>query len=139
EALFVLFLAWHRRPHWMFWPSWLAANLLGVMMGSVQLLATRALLANSTRGRFDPMIGSLLPSQLAQLLAPDLLSQHLPPYACSEALYFGSVPLILSLWCLSRILRGSLASRQSALFALLLGVLSGWLALGKYGGLSYLQ
>ena len=63
------------------------------MIGSVQILATRALLANSTRGGFDPMMGSLLPSQLAQLLAPDLLSMHLPPYACSEPLYFGAVPL----------------------------------------------
>jgi hypothetical protein len=139
EALFVLLLGWQRRPDWTFWPSWIAANSLGVLIGSVQLLATRALLANSTRGGFDPMIGSLLPSQLAQLLAPDLLSQHLPPYACSEALYFGAVPLILGLWLLTLVFTRSLASRELALFALLLGVLSGWLALGKYGGLYYLQ
>jgi hypothetical protein len=177
EGLFVLFLAWQRRPPWTFWPSWIAANLLGLLIGSVQILATRALLANSTRGGFDPFMGSLRPSQLAQLLAPDLLSGHLPPYACSEALYFGAVPLILALWLLSTFflvprprlgthgLRGS-ASRSSAaggeaeprgqcvprrslvtresrnrliFFALLLAGLSGWLALGKYGYLYYLQ
>ncbi len=139
EALFVVFLAWHRSPQWTFWPSWLAANSLGLMMGSVQLLATRALLANSTRGGFDPMIGSLLPSQLAQLLAPDLLSQHLMPYACSEALYFGAVPLVLTLWVLLLVPIRKLSSRKLAVFALLLGALSGWLALGKYSGLYYLQ
>jgi hypothetical protein len=139
EALFVVLLAWHRRPRWAFWTSWIAANLLGVMIGSVQILATRALLASSTRSGFDPMVGSLLPSQLAQLVAPDLLSQHLPPYACSEALYFGAVPLILALWWLTHAPRRSLENRELAMFALLLGGLSGWLALGNNGGLYYLQ
>jgi hypothetical protein len=170
EALFLLFLAWHRRPHWTFWPGWLAANLLGLAIGSVQILATRALLADSTRGGFDPMMGSLRPSQLAQLLAPDLLSMHLPPYACSESLYFGAVPLILALWWLTSLVAklclgthgceallrglphtGSGASRRAfpsrawergeslGVYALVLGMLSGWLALGKYGYLYYLQ
>jgi hypothetical protein len=139
EALFMLFLAWHRRPSWTFWLGWFAANWLGAMIGSVQILATRALLANSTRDGFDPMIGSLLPTQLAQLFAPDLLSQHLPPYACSEALYFGAVPLILALWWLSVAPGKNRSARDLALFALLLGVLSGWLGLGKNGGLYSLQ
>lgn len=140
EALFVLFLAWQRRPSWTFWPSWIAANLLGLMIGGVQILATRALLADSTRGGFDPLIGSLLPAQLLQLLAPDLLSQHLPPFACSEPLYFGAVPLILGLWWLSPRLSRRVGSREGvALFALVLGLLAGWLALGKYGYLYYLQ
>ncbi|MGH7173823.1 MAG: hypothetical protein ACRELG_26370, partial [Gemmataceae bacterium] len=144
EALFLLFLAWHRRPRWTFWPSWFAANMLGLAIGGVQILATRALLSDSTRGGFDPTMGSLLPSQLAQLLAPDLLSMHLPPYACSEALYFGAVPLILALWWFRRVGRvfeahHSPAADKLALFALVLGVLSAWLALGKYGYLYYLQ
>jgi hypothetical protein len=141
EALFMLFLAWQRRPPWTFWLSWLAANLLGAMIGGVQILATRALLANSTRGGFDPLVGSLLPSQLAQLLAPDLLSRHLPQYACSEALYFGAVPLILGLWWLSFIPTRSAGTREKrlAVFALVLGLISTWLALGKYGYLYYLQ
>jgi hypothetical protein len=132
EALFVLFLAWQRRPRWTFWPSWIAANLLGLAIGGIQILATRALLANSTRDGFDPFLGSLTPKQLTQLLAPDLLSNHLPSYACSEALYFGAVPLILGLWCASRL-------NKLAAFALVLGLLSACLSLGKYGYLYYLQ
>jgi hypothetical protein len=151
EALFVLFLAWYRRPGWTFWPSWLAANLLGLAIGGIQVLATRALLADSTRGSFDPLLGSLLPSQLAQLLAPDLLSKHLPAYACSECLYFGAVPLVLGLWWVSLggwdgpqsgqtcVPTRSVGTRELGLFALALGVLSAWLALGKYGYLYYLQ
>jgi hypothetical protein len=141
EALFLLFLAWQRRPRWTFWLGWIAANLLGLTIGSVQILATRALLANSTRGGFDPMMGSLSPSQLAQLFAPDLLSQHLPAYACSEPLYFGAVPLILALWCLCLVWMRCLEAKEKhlAAFALALGVLSVWLALGKYGYLYYLQ
>ncbi|MHB1422407.1 MAG: YfhO family protein [Gemmataceae bacterium] len=150
EALFVLFLAWQRRPRWTFWLGWIVANSLGLLIGSVQLLATRDLLANSTRGGFDPMMGSLLPSQLAQLLAPNLLSQHLPPFACSEPLYFGAVPLLLGLWLLrnSPLASGARLNKETtepdrsyllAAFALVLGVLSGWLALGKYGYLYYLQ
>ncbi|HEY7153062.1 MAG TPA: hypothetical protein VH575_03785, partial [Gemmataceae bacterium] len=107
EALFAVFLAWHRRPRWTFWPAWIAANLLGLLIGSVQLLATRTLLANSTRDQFDPLMGSLMPSQLLQLLAPDLLSRHLPQYYSSEPLYFGAVPLILGLWWLTAWRAGS--------------------------------
>jgi hypothetical protein len=139
EVLFVLFLAWHYRPHWTFWPCWLTANLLGLLIGSVQILATRELLANSTRDGFDPMMGSLLPAQLLQLLAPNLLSHHLPPYDCSEALYFGVVPLILALWWVSLAPRLDLAASRLARFALLLGILTAWLAMGKYGGLYLLQ
>jgi hypothetical protein len=150
EALFAVFLAWHRRPRWTFWPAWLAANLLGLLIGAVQLLATQTLLANSTRGGFDPLIGSLMPSQLLQLLAPDLLSRHLPQYYSSEPLYFGAVPLILGLWWLAVWRRtpvsvgegersAEIAAKRLALFALVLGVLAGWLALGKYGYLYYLQ
>ncbi len=161
EGLFVLFLAWHRRSRWTFWPAWITANLLGLAIGSVQLLATHALLANSTRGGFDPLHGSLMPSQLVQLLAPDLLFFHVPPYLGAEPLYFGAVPLILGLWWVGcraahaahlseprtqpsrvsgcntplRCVRGS----DLAGFALALGWLSGWLALGKYGYLYYLQ
>jgi hypothetical protein len=150
EALFAVFLAWHRRPRWTFWPAWLAANLLGMMIGSVQLLATRTLLANSTRDGFDPLIGSLMPSQLLQLLAPDLLSRHLPQYYCSEPLYFGAVPLILGFWWLAvwrktpvavgeRERSSEITANRLALFALVLGVLACWLSLGKYGYLYYLQ
>jgi hypothetical protein len=151
-ALFAVFLAWHRRPTWTFWPSWLAANLLGVAIGGVQVLATRALLTQSTRGGFDPLLGSLMPSQLAHLLAPDLLSNHLPYLACSEPLYFGAVPLILALWWIASLRRrGTVsvtgadepleegAANQLGFFALVLGVLSAWLALGKNGYLYYLQ
>ncbi len=113
--------------------------MLGLAIGGVQILATRDLLGNSTRGGFDPLIGSLLPSQLAQLLAPDLLSQHLPPYACSESLYFGAIPLILGLWCLSLVPTLRVGTRGLGQFALVLGLLSAWLALGKYGYLYYLQ
>ncbi|HWG45152.1 MAG TPA: YfhO family protein, partial [Gemmataceae bacterium] len=152
EALFAVFLVWHRRPRWTFWASWIAANLLGVLIGAVQLLATRALLANSTRDHFDPMIGSLMPSQLLQLLAPNLLSRHLPRFACSEPLYFGAVPLILGLWWLtiryplSAIryrtdggLRIADSGKRLGLFAIILGVLAGWLALGDNGYLYCLQ
>ncbi len=166
EGLFAIFLAWHRRPRWTFWAAWIGANLLGLLIGAVQILATRALLANSTRGHFDPMIGSLLPSQLLQLLAPNLLSRHLPSYACSEPLYFGAVPLILALWWLAGQGSGGcqppdftyrhqganaprsptkseptpeVAANRLGLFALVLGVLACWLALGEHGYLYYLQ
>jgi hypothetical protein len=152
EALFAMFLLWHRQPAWTFGPAWIAANLLGLVIGGVQVLATRALLAQSTRGAFDPFIGSLLPSQLAQLLAPDLLSNHLPPYACSEPLYFGAVPLILALWWLASAWRWTgrvdtvddasskeIAANRLGVFALVLGLLSAWLSLGKHGYLYYLQ
>jgi hypothetical protein len=134
EALFAVFLAWHRRPSWTFWLAWIAANLLGLLIGSMQLLATRALLAQSNRGGFDPFIGSLVPKQLTQVLAPNLLSNHLPPYACSEPLYFGAVPLILALGWL-----GCRTRHRLGVFALLLGVLSVWLSLGEHGGLYSLQ
>ncbi|HTU91094.1 MAG TPA: YfhO family protein [Gemmataceae bacterium] len=153
ETLFVLCLAWQRRPRWTFWPDWVVANLLGLAIGGVQILATRALLANSTRGSFDPLLGSLMPWQLVQLLAPDLLFLHVPPFLSSEPLYFGAVPLILALWWLSTRHPSSVIRRppvaddwriadsgqQLAVFAFVLGLLSGWLALGKYGYLYYLQ
>jgi hypothetical protein len=87
-----------------------------------------------------------------------LLSRHLPQYACSEPLYFGAVPLILGLWWLTsrRVggvspqlsestgglrppLAGNPEGERLAVFALILGLLAGWLALGKYGYLYYLQ
>jgi len=150
EGLFALFLAWHRRPRWTFGLAWVGANLLGLLIGSIQLLATHAMLANSTRGGFDPLAGSLMPSQLLQLLAPDLLSGHLPRYASSEPLYFGAVPLILGLWWLTARRTRSVSATSTAslkepeanrlaVFALVLGGISGWLALGKYGYLYYLQ
>lgn len=149
EVLFVGFLAWSRRPRFAFWIEWIAANLLGVLLGAVQLLATHAMLANSTRGRYNPMLGSLRPSHYLQLLAPDLLSSHLPHYYCSEPLYFGAVPLILGLWWLSaRRLRSvsgtaatspEIAANRLAVFAVVLGGLAGWLALGENGYLYNLQ
>ena len=154
EALFAGFLLWHRRPRWTFWPAWIAANLLGLLIGAVQILATHTMLANSTRGAFDPTIGSLAPSQLLQILAPDLLSGHLMRYYSSEPLYFGVVPLILGVWWLAAWKTRSntspmavpigetpveIAANRLAVYALVLGALAGWLALGKYGYLYYLQ
>jgi len=146
----------------------LAAKLLGVLVGAVQLLATWEFMGNSSRTSVDPNFGSLPFSLLVQLIAPATI-EHPDLGWCYEGFYFGMVPIILLLcWvggCLRKRVTGDgrqaageeipaiVSLRHSATpplrhfairhhlawFALVLGVLAAWLAAGSHGGLYSLQ
>ncbi|HTU93974.1 MAG TPA: YfhO family protein [Gemmataceae bacterium] len=121
----------------------LSAKLLGVLIGAVQLLATWEFLGHSTRTSMNPYLGALPFALLVQLLSPALMRLPLEGWFY-EAFYLGMVPIILALcWPLSAVrcpLSANDKSRQRlAWFAVVLGILAVWLALGRRGGLYSLQ
>jgi hypothetical protein len=145
----------------------LAAKLLGLLIGAVQLLATWEFLGNSTRTSMNPYLGSLPFSLLVQLLCPALMRLPLEGWFY-EAFYVGMVPIALALcWLgvstspsapaplpsgergesltpLSPLGRGAggeggLPSTRLVYFAVVLGILAVWLASGSHGGLYSLQ
>jgi hypothetical protein len=64
ELLYVLFLLPAAVPRWPPATAWVAAKLVGAMIGGVQLLTTLTFLSTSNRTSFDPYGGSLPPEQL---------------------------------------------------------------------------
>jgi hypothetical protein len=147
EVVYAAFLLPECLHQWRALGAWTAAKMLGGVIGSVQVLATLTFLANSNRSSFDPFGGSLPPAHLLQLLVPSILVDHAPGWML-EACYAGAVPLLLAAWCATGLcgrrspeLRGDELSEQRRLewFAMVLGLLATWLALGKYGGLYQLQ
>jgi hypothetical protein len=144
EGLYALFLARAAARPVGAGLAWTAGKLLGLTIGGVQLLATLAFLGNSNRASFDPLMGGISPSRLVQLLIPSVLALDLPEWR-TEPAYFGAVPLVLLAWWLAaRRTRatpaGSLPAEERGLvrltwFAVTLGVLASWLALGSHGGL----
>jgi hypothetical protein len=124
--------------------AWCLGKVIGLAVGGVQLVATLAFLANSSRGSFDPFFGSFRPSRLLQLLLPNLMQLHLPEWT-EEPAYFGAVAVVLLLWWLVARRTAAVPAAADASvgrltrFAVVLGVLSVWLATGKYGGLYAVQ
>lgn len=132
----------------------LGAKLLGGMIGAVQLLATWEFLDNSTRTSMDPYIGSLPFALLAQLLSPALMKLPLQGWFY-EAFYLGMVPIVLALCWLGGYVFTGLQRQQRfpllalrgggepttrlAWFAVVLGILAVWLALGQHGKLYSVQ
>ncbi len=128
--------------------AWGVGKLLGLAVGGVQLLTTLVFLAGSNRGTFDPLYGNLPPSRLLQLLVPNVLGLDTPAWRVEPA-YFGAVPLVLLAWWLAArrtravsadpALAGESAVHRLTGFAVVLGVLAMWLALGADGGLYLLH
>jgi hypothetical protein len=150
EILYACFLVEPlRRPLRLGLPL-LSAKLLGGLIGAVQLLATLEFLSRSTRTGINPYFGSLPLHHLLQLVSPALMRQPADSWFY-EAFYLGMVPIILALcyplWAFPSPLPAGDAGGQPramdgkrlAWFAVVLGVLAGWLALGQYGGLYSLQ
>jgi hypothetical protein len=145
EALYGLFLVREARLAVRATLAWLLGKALGLAVGGVQLLATLAFLHTSNRGSFDPLFGGYLPSRLLQILVPNLLCGHLESW-CHEPAYFGAVPVVVLLWWWTARRAAPPAGwacdparRCLTRFAVVLGLLAAWLALGKYGGLYVLQ
>jgi hypothetical protein len=148
EALYVLFLLPSTVHPWRAAAGWAAAKAIGALIGSVQLLATLSFLANSNRSSFDPFGGSLPPQHLLEFLVPSILVGHAPGWLLEPA-YIGAVPLLLAVWYVAGMIRNHCASavqvpkdgkeKRLGWYALALGVLATWLALGRYGGLYRLQ
>jgi hypothetical protein len=131
-----------------------SAKLLGVLIGAVQLLATWEFLGNSSRTSMDPYAGALPFALLVQLLSPALMRLPLEGWFY-EAFYLGMSPIVLALcWPGDNPSGGRQPPETSetqradaprsgafrlAWFAVVLGVLAVWLALGRRGGLYSLQ
>jgi hypothetical protein len=115
---------------------------LGFLMGAVQLLPTRHLLAESVRQAPDAAFantGSMHLLNLVQLVAPYLFTTRVVGQNTHElGLYIGAVPLVLCVWFLSR---PSQWERHRTLVKWLLAftVLATLLAAGEFGGLYRLQ
>jgi hypothetical protein len=115
--------------------AWTTGKLLGLAVGGVQILATLAFLRNSNRDSFDPFMGGIPPSRLVQLLVPNVLGIDRPGWRVEPA-YFGAVPLVLLVWWLAARRTGEdRGVVRLTWFAVVLGVLATWLALGSEGGL----
>jgi hypothetical protein len=152
ESLFLVLLLAVAPGRLMTAAAWCTGKALGLAVGGVQLLATMALLQSSNRDTMDPYFGSCPPRWLVQYLAPNVLFRHRPEWTAEPA-YFGAVPLLLALWWLTagwwrspsdrgslpRTPAGWLPARALTVFALVLAVMTAWLALGEYGGLYRLQ
>jgi hypothetical protein len=119
-----------------------AAKLLGLLMGSIQLLPTVEALSGSERSTVDAAFvhsGSLHPLNLVQLIAPYLFATRVAGQNTHElGLYIGAAPLLLAVWLVGQ--RANWKElRRPTLFALVVVLLAGWLALGQYGVLYRLQ
>jgi hypothetical protein len=143
------------------------AKLLGLLIGAVQLLPTYEFLGNSMRTNMDPNLGSLPFSLLVQLLSPTLMRLPLDGWFLG-AFYLGMVPPLLALYWIGEIRipsRSTFLSNEESergpppfspstravgesqvlsrarlvLFAVVLGTLGVWLAMGCHGGLYSLQ
>jgi hypothetical protein len=122
--------------------AWCTAKGLSLAVGAVQLLATLSLLTTSNRGTFDPLYGAFVPRRLIQLLVPTLMARHVPDW-WDEPFYFGAPAVVLLVWWLAARQtageRSDSGERRLTWFAVTLGVLATWLAIGHYGGLYVLQ
>ncbi|MHB1424811.1 MAG: YfhO family protein [Gemmataceae bacterium] len=118
----------------------LTAKLLGVLIGAVQLLATWEFLGSSTRTSMNPYLGSLPFALLVQLLVPALMRLPMEGWFY-EAFYLGMVPIVLALCWLSGSEERNAQPQTGPLarFAVVLGILAVWLALGAHGGLYSVQ
>ncbi len=114
----------------------------GFLIGAVQLLPTRHLLAESVRQAPDATFansGSMHFLNLVQLVAPYLFQTRVVGQNTHElGLYIGAVPLVLCVWLLSH--RGEWGSyRPLVKWLIAFTVLAILLAAGEFGGLYRLQ
>jgi hypothetical protein len=120
--------------------TWAGAKILGLGIGAVQVLSTLALLAVSNRDSFDPLFGAFVPKNFLQILVPNL-TDHCVPEWWDEPFYFGVAAVVLLCWWLAA--RWSMTAdsgvRRLTGFAVVLGVLTAWLATGTYGRLYLVQ
>ena len=129
-----------------------AGAMLGLAIGAVQVIATYAASEQSTRAGFDaefPFTYALPPLHLLELGLPYLLWGRVlrwneAPGAGDEiAVYGGAVTLMLTMWWTvhwARRRRGDTTpADRFALAALAFTILGLWLALGRAGGIYYLQ
>ncbi len=144
EVVYVLFLL---RP----WPGWGrllglgAAKVVGILGGGVQLLPTWDCLTHSVREAptWDFLAkGSMMPANLAQLLAPYLFLSRVVSYRpelCYHTheygLYAGVLVLLLALWAVVRVRRLPARRRRLAQGALGVGALALVLSFGSYSPL----
>ena len=134
---YVVFLLARRDTNLVRAAAFAGATVLGILGGAVQLLPSMEASADSVRTVLHDdtvsFVGSLPPQYLAQAISPYCLKHD-----HNVRIYIGALPLLLALWAAVRwrsfgSLRGLVLA--TAIFAL--GMV--WLALGKYGGLAYLQ
>ena len=138
ELLYLLFRApaWQTRGRLLFLGE---AKLLGVLVGSIQLLPTWDVLSNAISVRQDPSLafryfGSLEWHNLVLLVAPYLTNSRVfgGPNLHELGLYNGALATVLPLWLLMR--RKALgAMRPVAMGTLALATLGIILALGQDG------
>jgi hypothetical protein len=142
EAGYTVYLLQARSVDWQLLLSLSSAKLLGIMAGGIQLLPTIEALAGSERSSVDAAFvqsGSLHPLNMVQLVAPYLFATRVAGQNTHElGLYVGAVPLLLAIWLIGQRASWSQLARP-AVFALLVVLLAGWLALGQYGFLYRLQ
>ena len=146
EMLYVMFVPREQKtatdkPAW--WQCsgvWVAAKLLGLALGAVQIAPTIEALADSVRQSGDASFsasGSLHPLNFVQLVAPYLFTTRVVGQNTHElSVYVGIVPLLLSIVALARRHPDQSGTLRSAKrFALALVLLGGLIALGKHGPL----
>ena len=136
------------RPwRWIVGRTLAAGAVLGVLVGSVQVLATLDAAAQSNRPAFDVDFAtqySLRPLHLLHLLHPYLFWGRWARWnETAEAsdefgVYGGGVALMLAVWWMARLVATRRVDRLS-LHVAAFGVVGLWLATGSYGGLYYLQ
>ena len=131
--------SWHRAAA--VTAPWALAKLLGLAVGTVQVLPTLEALADSARQNADASFaawGSLHPLNAVQLIAPYLFATRVVGQNTHElGLYAGMAPLLLAVIAITnrRLLLNLANQRTIFRFALTLVLLGGLLALGGYGPL----
>lgn len=124
------------------WRLLLVAQVLGLMIGAVQLLPTAESLSTSVRQATDArfaLSGSLAPANFVQLVAPYLLGTRVLGENTHElGIYCGAVPLLLVVWWLAN--WGRVQDKTGvARWSLALGAIALLLALGAFGPLYRVQ
>ncbi len=116
-------------------------KLLGLLLGAIQLLPSMEALKESERTAMSAEYFGLFP------LSPADLLQWISPYVTKSRVfglnthelgaYFGAVPLILVAFCFLRL--RAFWRKPLVRFAVVLFIISLWLAFGRAGGLYVLQ
>ncbi len=120
---------------------WMAAVLIGFLIGAIQLLPTIDALQNSVRQSASADFagqGSLHSLNLLQLVAPYLFATRVVGENTHElGLYVGAVPLALAVFCLMR--HRSLQFRTLIIAASITAVAALLWAFGRFGPMGWFQ
>ena len=147
ECLYVVLVLWTRRPDGVVASIGLvvSAKLLALLVSGVQVLPSLDLMRSSARGATTEafrMFLSLHPANLIQFIGPWFFQRYVgmnvdgPKHVHEAGLYPGAIAVLLTIWVVMRVARREpLPAKGLAIGALILLVLSTWLALGRYGGL----